>query len=113
MQVNHSNVWKTLIEGVLWNSSARIEANDGKDPNIKEEFVTKGNVTEQGLIKFFMGTLEGKGCLEVRNQLREENILTVISFTSSRKRASIVVRNPEQVGTSQDVALYRIIALKG
>jgi magnesium-transporting ATPase (P-type) len=90
----------------LWNSSARIEVNDGKDANIKDEFVTKGNVTEQGLIKFFMGTMGGKGCLDVRNKLKEENILTVISFTSSRKRASIVVRNPEQEGTSQEVRVY-------
>jgi len=47
------------MEGVLWNSSARIEKNDGTDPNIKDEYVTKGNVTEQGMIKFFMNILSG------------------------------------------------------
>jgi len=38
--------------------------------------------------------------------LTEENTLTVISFTSSRKRASIVVRNPELAGTNKEVRLY-------
>jgi hypothetical protein len=47
----------------LWNSSARIEINDGKDEQITEEFLTKGNVTEQGLFKFFMGEMGGQGCI--------------------------------------------------
>ena len=47
-----SNVWQMLVEGILWNSSARIEkvtelVND-------DEYVIKGNVTEKGLYKFFM-----------------------------------------------------------
>jgi len=56
---NSQSVWKALIEGVMWNSSARIEKNDGSDPQIKDEWLTKGNVTEQGLFKFFMGVLGG------------------------------------------------------
>jgi magnesium-transporting ATPase (P-type) len=95
-----------LVEGVLWNSSARIEKNDMKDKNITEEWVTKGNVTEQGLIKFFMGVMTAQGCIDKKHELTEENILTVIAFTSSRKRGSIVVRNPEQEGTDQEVRLY-------
>ena len=49
-----NTIWDLLLEGVLWNSSAWIEKNDGKDPNITSEYVTKGNVTEQGIIKFFI-----------------------------------------------------------
>ena len=106
VQVGHKNAWDCLVEGVLWNSSARIEKNDGTDPEIKDEFVTKGNVTEQGLIKFFMKILTGQGCVDKRNELTEENTLCVISFSSSRKRASIVVRNPEMAGTDQEVRVY-------
>jgi Ca2+-transporting ATPase len=40
------SAWSLLVEGVLWNSSARLERNDGKDKDIVDEFVAKGNVTE-------------------------------------------------------------------
>jgi len=53
------SVWTALIEGVMWNSSARIEKNDGSDKQITDEWLTKGNVTEQGLFKFFMGIIGG------------------------------------------------------
>jgi hypothetical protein len=52
-------VWDSVFRAVMWNSSARLEKNDGKDKSITTPFVTKGNVTEQGLIKFFMGVLGG------------------------------------------------------
>jgi len=32
VEINNESVWKSLIEGVMWNSSARIEKNDGSDP---------------------------------------------------------------------------------
>lgn len=89
VQVGHKTAWDCIVEGVLWNSSARIE----RDPECNQ-FVTKGNVTEQGLIKYFMTLLQAEGCMSKRNELTEENTLTIISFSSSRKRASIVVRNP-------------------
>jgi len=41
--------WELLVEAVLWNSSARLERNDGKDekkPVAKFPWVTAGNVTE-------------------------------------------------------------------
>ena len=91
---------------MLWNSSARIEKNDGSDKLITDEFVLKGNVTEQGLIKFFMGILSGQGCIDVRNELTEDRILQVVQFSSKRKKASIVVRNPDQEGTDQEVRVY-------
>jgi hypothetical protein len=43
----------------MWNSSARLEKNDGTDPLITKEYVTKGNVTEQGIIKFFLANYNG------------------------------------------------------
>jgi len=57
------SIWQTMLEGILWNSSARIEKNDGQDPNETGEYVTKGNVTEQGIIKFFMNTIGAEGCI--------------------------------------------------
>lgn len=50
--------YNDLMEGVLWNSSARIEKDEDG------QWVTKGNVTEQGLIKFFMNVVGAEGCLE-------------------------------------------------
>jgi magnesium-transporting ATPase (P-type) len=106
IEFNGQSVWKYLVEGVLWNSSARLEVNDGSDPNNKEPYITRGNVTEQGLIKFFMGALSGQGCVDQKGLLTEEKILSVISFSSSRKRASIVVRNADKAGTNQEVRVY-------
>lgn len=106
VQVGHKTAWDCLSEGVLWNSSARIEKNDGKDPQITEEYVTKGNVTEQGIIKFFIKVLSAQGCIQKKNELLEENILTIVQFTSSRKKGSIVVRNPKMEGTDQEVRVY-------
>ena len=94
------------MSGVLWNSQARIERNDGFDPLIKDEFLTKGNVTEQGLIKFFMNVVGGQSCIDHRLALKEEDLLMTIAFTSSRKMASIVVRNPDEEGTGKEVRVY-------
>jgi magnesium-transporting ATPase (P-type) len=44
--------------------------------------------------------------LDIKSSLTDENILSTIQFTSSRKRASIIVRNPEFEGTDQEVRLY-------
>jgi Ca2+ transporting ATPase len=106
VMINEQSVWEFLKEGVMWNSSARIEKNDGKDKQITDEFLTKGNVTEQGLFKFFMGVMGGQGCITKKNSLTEENTISVIQFTSSRKRASIVIRNPDLAGTDREVRVY-------
>jgi len=94
--------WESLLQGVLYNSSARIE----RDPEQNNEWVTRGNVTEQGLIKFFMNVINAEGCIQKRNELNDENTLELISFSSSRKRASIIVRNAEKEGTDQEVRVY-------
>ena len=106
VDINGQSVWEFLMEGVMWNSSARIEKNDGSDKEVKDEFLTKGNVTEQGLFKFFMGLMGGQQVIDKKNGLTEENTISVIQFTSSRKRASIVVRNPELEGTDREIRVY-------
>jgi len=106
ISVAGTSAWDLLLKGVMWNSSARIEKNDGSDKDVTDEFITRGNVTEQGLIKFFIRALGGQGCVEEKNALTEDNTLLVISFTSSRKRASIVVRDPSKAGTDQEVRVY-------
>lgn len=106
VDVNGQSVWQFLMEGVMWNSSARVEKNDGKDKMVTDEWLTKGNVTEQGLFKFFMGIMGGQGVLDKKNALTEENTISVIQFTSSRKKASIVVRNPDLEGTDREVRIY-------
>ena len=106
IDVNGESAWNLLLKGVMWNSSARVERNDGSDKKITDEYITRGNVTEQGLIKFFMRALGGEGCINEKNSLTEDNTLLVISFTSSRKRASIVVRDPSKEGTNQEVRIY-------
>jgi Ca2+-transporting ATPase len=79
-----------LFESAMWNSSARIEHSEG-------QWVTKGNVTEQGIIKFFMNVKGAEGCISKKNDLAEEDQLQLISFSSSRKRASIVVKRGDGV----------------
>lgn len=106
VMIDGQSVWEFLTEGVMWNSSARIEKNDGKDKQVTDEYLTKGNVTEQGLFKFFMGVMGGQGTINKKNSLTEENTISVIQFTSSRKRASIVVRNPDLAGTDREVRVY-------
>jgi Ca2+ transporting ATPase len=101
-----ASTWSHLVEGVLWNSSARLEQNDGSDPLVTDQYLTRGNVTEQGLIKFFMGVLTGEGCVSERARLTEETTLCVVSFSSSRKRGSIAVRNPAATGTDREVRVY-------
>lgn len=53
-----------------------------------------------------MGIMGGQGVLDKKNALTEENTISVIQFTSSRKKASIVVRNPEFEGTDREVRVY-------
>jgi magnesium-transporting ATPase (P-type) len=75
-----------MTESILFNCSARIEKNDAGQPE------TKGNVTEQGIIKFFMDL--GVDCAhEIRK--KEDKILELIPFNSRRKKACTVVRHPD------------------
>jgi Ca2+ transporting ATPase len=101
VQSRGQTVWNTLVEGVLWNSSAWIEQNED---GIYE---TKGNVTEQGIIKYFLqSSLQVQGCLSKKAELTDDKTLCIIPFTSSRKMGSIVVRNPQKAGTEHEVRVY-------
>jgi magnesium-transporting ATPase (P-type) len=74
-----------LAEGVLFNCSARIELGD------HGQQVPKGNVTEQGLIRYLMDV--GVNAPEIIRQ-KEDKILQVIPFNSGRKRACTAVSHP-------------------
>lgn len=78
------DAWVTLQEGVLWNSSARIETNKKTK---KLEVV--GNVTEQGIYKFFNNKMGWERMVDKKNELGDirEKILTV-PFDSERKKGS-------------------------
>lgn len=89
--------WDFIVQSVMLNSSARIERNDGKDKTETAEFVTTGNVTEQGIFKFFMKVHGGKETNDVRANFPKEDILTTVPFTSSRKRAAVAVKTGDHV----------------
>lgn len=76
----------------MWNSSANIEWSEKEN-----QYVTQGNVTEQGIFKFFIHDMQPEGVQSFINSLPDEDRLELISFSSSRKRASIVVRNGDGV----------------
>jgi len=89
------SVWNFIYESIMWNSSARLEKNDGSDPKINAktpvgQYFTKGNVTEQGIIKFFLQNYSGE---EIQGKMKElDNVrLETVLFTSKRKKASVVV----------------------
>lgn len=106
VEVEGHSIWNMILEAVLFNSTARIEKNDGKDQNVKGDYVTKGNVTEQGILKCFMGAIGAPACNEKKFELAEENILQTISFSSKRKRGSIIIKRPEHEGTDKEVRIY-------
>lgn len=84
------------------NSSARIERNEDKDTAKTTPWVTKGNVTEMGIITFFMNQFgdeksaeeAGLAIQEAKKAAGSSDVtLDVIEFSSSRKRASVVVKH--------------------
>ena len=91
------SLWDFIVQSVMLNSSARIEKNDGSNPTETAKFITTGNVTEQGIFKFFMDVLGGKETNDVRANFPKEDILTTVPFTSSRKRAAVAVKTGEHV----------------
>ena len=68
-------VWEQILEGVLWNSTARIEKSDGKDGGVLGEWITKGNVTEQGILGCFMSAIGAQACVDFKNTLEQDNVL--------------------------------------
>ena len=54
----------------------------------------QGNVTEKGLLNFFMTLTSGQEIMDFGGELKtHDKVLLTIPFTSARKKASIVVRN--------------------
>ena len=50
--------------------------------------------------------MDEQACIDNRNRLTEDNTCCLISFSSSRKRASIVVRYPAKAGQADEVRIY-------
>jgi magnesium-transporting ATPase (P-type) len=89
-----------MFSSIMWNSSAFIvERPPGVTPEEKKLFeekgkwMTKGNVTEQGIIKFLAEIYNFEGCIKRRNELDDGDIAALIPFSSKRKKASIAVFN--------------------
>jgi len=72
------NMWDALRYSVLWNASAFIMENDDKDPKQTGKYVTKGNVTEQGIFKMFMNAESAEKTIEIIKEKHEENVLCVV-----------------------------------
>lgn len=89
------------MQSIIWNSSARVQKN-AKTGNLE----LAGNVTEQGILKFFANDFELKGVMDFKDQLTKDKILQEIPFTSKRKRGSIVVKNPALAGSRGEVRVY-------
>lgn len=53
-----------------------------------------------------MDNIGGQGIIDKKAKLEENNILCNVPFTSKRKMGSIVVRQPEFIGTAQEVRVY-------
>jgi magnesium-transporting ATPase (P-type) len=97
------SVWQLLEQAVLWNSTAFFEKNPEKQPLKQKEgeapwepYISSGNVTEQGLIKFFKSLSSFEQVSAFQDELKTPGkVLLKIPFTSKRKRASIVIHQPE------------------
>ena len=68
-----------------------------KDESLKNvavnTWITKGNVTEQAILNFFMKEYDGPTCVKHKKKLETDGIYEdVIAFTSARKKASIIVK---------------------
>lgn len=100
ISMGDESIWNFIYESIMWNSSARLEKYDEKDEKNKKEtqgqkeYVTKGNVTEQGIIKFFLENYSGPDCISKMKELNDIRLETVL-FTSKRKKASVVVKKAD------------------
>ena len=74
-----------MAEGVLYNCSARIERDERGNQN------PVGNVTEQGLLRCLIDL--NVNCMETLLS-KDECMLHLIPFNSSRKRAATCIRHP-------------------
>lgn len=57
------------------------------------DWVTQGNATEQGILRFFYEEYGGPGCISKSEEVKKIEE-TKIKFESKRKQGSIIVRLP-------------------
>lgn len=105
------SLWETLQESILWNLKAFIEKNTkpvaDREADEKEDYLVRGNITDQGCVKFFREKMDNESLMEYMNKVKEAGkLLHTITFSSKRKKASIVVRQPEFEGTDKEVRVY-------
>ena len=91
------SLWELLKESVLWNTKAFVEKNKlppaERGEGEKDDFLVRGNITDQGVLNFFMQTMGAEPTMAYMDRIQEEGkTLLTIPFSPSRKKATIVVR---------------------
>ena len=93
------SAWDFMQKSTMWNSSAffvqvtpeMVKKDEQFKNNKVGDWVTKGNVTEQATLNFFLKCFSGDDMVGLKKQLVDVQE-TVIAFTSARKKASVIVR---------------------
>lgn len=109
MKVGGQTIWDMLYEGVLWNSSAWLELQEKVNPDDETEepvYEPRGNVTEQGIIKYLVQATSAQACVDKKADLTEDKIQCIIPFSSKRKMGSVVVRVADKIGTDKEIRVY-------
>ena len=86
MELIGAEAAQVILESVVFNISARVEL----DP-VTNEYITKGNCTERGLLHFFMACDSPVADMA---KIKDDRTLEVIPFNSSRKRATTAIDHP-------------------
>lgn len=92
IQHNDLTVWQLIQRNILWNK--RIDSGIEFDQE-KKKWVTKGNETEKGMLDFLMRASSPEDVKATISELKQENVLCSIEFSSQRKKSSIVVHDPD------------------
>jgi Ca2+-transporting ATPase len=105
MSQNSEPIWQIIEDSIIFNSDAYLQLNtlDAKEKEAQRQFgkyITNGNVTEQGILRFFMnvsgagGKDGGDNVFEAKEKFLTGDICqSVVEFTSKRKRASVAVKH--------------------
>lgn len=91
-----------MFNSVMWNSSAfliqiteeMVKSNEQFKNRKVGEWATKGNVTEQAILNYYLNMEGGQNCVDHKKILGEIQA-EIIEFTSARKKASVVVKTEE------------------
>lgn len=92
ISIGDLNVWQLIQRSILWNK--RIDSGIEQHPETKKWF-TKGNETEKGMLDFLMRATTPKEVRDVIDELKAENVLCSVEFSSQRKKSSIAVYDPD------------------